>query len=54
MSRLFFAKCCHLCHCNTFEQKTAVWNVRSRSLFHFVQTRTEKFLQLTHHRFFFV
>ena len=27
--------------------KTAVWNLHSRSLFHFVQTRTEKFLQLT-------
>jgi len=46
-SRLFFAKCCHFCRCNTFKQKTAVWNLRSRSLFHFVQTRTENFLQLT-------
>ena len=46
-SRLFFAKCCHFCRCNTFKQKTAVWNLYSRSLFHFAQTRTEKFLQLT-------
>jgi len=46
-SRLFFAKCCHFCRCNTFKQKTAVRNLRNRSLFHFVQIRTEKFLQLT-------
>ena len=39
-SHLFFAKCCH-------KQKTAVWNLRGRSLFHFVQTTTEKFFQLT-------
>ena len=45
--RLFFAKCCHFCRCNTFKQKTAVWNLCSRSLCHFVQTRTEKFLKLT-------
>jgi len=43
-SRLFFAKCCHFCRCNTFKQKTAVYNLRGRSQFHFVQTRTEMFL----------
>jgi len=37
-SGLIFAKWCHFCRCNTFKQKTAVWNLRSRSLFHFVQT----------------
>jgi len=41
MSRLCFAKCCHLCRCNTFKQKTAVWNLRSRSLFQFVHIRKE-------------
>jgi len=35
-SRLFFAKCCPFCRCNTFKQKTAVCNQRSRSQFHFV------------------
>ena len=43
-SPLFFAKCCHFCSCNTFKQKTAVCDLRSRSQFHFVQTRTETFL----------
>ena len=25
--RLFFAKCCHFCRCNTFKQKTAVCSI---------------------------
>jgi len=51
-SRLCFAKYCHVCRCNTFKQKTAVWNLRSCSLFYFVQSRTEKLLQLTKGRLF--
>jgi len=38
-SRLLFAKCCHTKDCCLY--------LRSRSQFHFVQTRTEKFLHLT-------
>ena len=46
-SRLFFAKWCHFCCRKTFKQKTAVWNMRSHSQFHFLETRMEKFLHLT-------